>query len=53
MSNDEELEEMFDILEKTENISETQIKESAQMLADYEGERFDEHYKRFRKLEYK
>ena len=46
MSSDEELEVVLSVMEKERIISETQIREVAQLLADYEGERFV-------KLEYK
>jgi hypothetical protein len=53
MSEDKELEEMLGIMEKEKKPNEWQIKVFAQMLANYEGQRFDKHYQRFRKLEYK
>ena len=52
MSNDKDLEELLGIMEKEQKPSEIQIKIFAYMLANYERERFDEHYQRFKKLEY-
>ena len=54
MSDDQELEEMLTIMEAEKSKPNgAQINICVGMLANYTGERFDEYYQRFRKLEYK
>ena len=52
MTNDESLEEMLIIMEKEKNLNHIQVRVFVEMLTNYEGNRFDEFYNRFRKLEY-
>lgn len=53
MSDDKELEEILSIMESEKYPSQIQIQIFSQMLAEYTGKKFNEHYQRFRKLEYK
>lgn len=54
MSDDKELEEMLIIMEAEKpKPNWAQINICAGMLANYEGERFEEFYNRFKKMEYK
>jgi len=53
MSQEKQIEEMLSIMEGEEKVTDIQVTLIVNMLANYNGDRFNEFYERYRRLEYR